>query len=179
MTRSPVLVAFSGLPGTGKSTIARQLAPRIAAAWLRIDTIEQGIRDSGAVRGRVGDGGYRAAYGVAADNLQSRLSVVADCVSDCALTRNAWRDVGLDAGAQVVEVEVVCADPDEHRRRVEERAAEVRGLVLPTWAEIVARPYEPWDRDRLIVDTARLTPDECVAVILATLWTPPERAGAT
>jgi predicted kinase len=171
LTRPPVLIAFSGLPGTGKSTVARKLAAKISAVWLRIDTIEQGMRDSTAVCGPINDAGYRAAYGVAADNLQSGLSVVADCVSDCTLTRDAWRDVGLKTNARVVEVEVICADPHEHRRRVEDRTVEISGLDLPRWEEVIARPYESWDRDRLIIDTARLTPDECIAVILAVLST--------
>lgn len=167
MTQPPFLIALSGLAGTGKSTIARKLASRIAGVWLRIDTIEQAIRASGVARGSVDDAGYRAAYGVAEDNLRLGLSVVADCVNDCMLARDAWRDVGVRAGARVIEVEVICPDPHAHRHRVEERTVEVPGLVLPTWEEIVTRPYEPWDRDRLIVDTARLTADECLAAILA------------
>jgi len=167
VTRPLLLIAFSGLPGTGKSTIARALAGSIGAVWLRIDTIEQAIRRSGILRDRIDDAGYRAAYGVAADNLRLGLSVVADCVSDCALTRDAWRDVGVDAGARVVEVEVVCSDRAEHRRRVETRSSEIVGLDLPTWAEIEAGPYEPWDRHRLIIDTARSSPDNCVATMLA------------
>ncbi len=119
--------------------------------------------------GPLDDAGYRAAYGVAADNLRLGRSVVADCVNDRALARDAWRDVGLSAGARVVEVEVICADPHEHRRRVEDRTADVAGLVLPTWGEIVAGPYERWDRDRLIIDTARHSPDDCVAMILEAL----------
>jgi hypothetical protein len=43
------------------------------------------------------------------------------------------------------------------------------GLDLPTWAEIVSRPYEPWGRDRLIIDAASCGPDECVAAMLAAL----------
>lgn len=40
-----MLIIFSGLPGCGKSTIARALAKRLGAVYLRIDTIEQAIRD--------------------------------------------------------------------------------------------------------------------------------------
>ena len=40
-----MLIIFSGLPGSGKSTIARALAKRLGAVYLRIDTIEQAIRE--------------------------------------------------------------------------------------------------------------------------------------
>jgi len=66
-----MLIVFGGLPGTGKSTIARTLAIEIGAVWLRIDSIEQGIRDSGVVSGSLDDAGYRAAYAIAEDNLRS------------------------------------------------------------------------------------------------------------
>lgn len=38
------LVVFAGLPGSGKSSIARGLARSIGAIWLRIDSIEDAIR---------------------------------------------------------------------------------------------------------------------------------------
>jgi len=41
----PKLFIFSGLPGTGKTTLSRQLAQHVGAAYLRIDTIEQALRD--------------------------------------------------------------------------------------------------------------------------------------
>ena len=73
-----MLVIFGGLPGTGKSTIARALARRIGAAWLRIDTIEQAMVDAGRDRQALEDAGYRVAYALARDNLALGLSVVAD-----------------------------------------------------------------------------------------------------
>ena len=36
-----MLIVFSSLPGTGKTTIAKDLAAQTDAVYLRIDTIEQ------------------------------------------------------------------------------------------------------------------------------------------
>src|ERR1051325_6353574 len=134
----PTLIVMSGLPGTGKSAIARALAEAIGATWLRIDTIETAIADA---PGQLEDAGYRVAYAVAADNLRLGRDVIGDSVNPWGLTRDAWRDAGLGAGARVVEVEVVCSDVEAHRRRVETRPSDVPGLVPPTWAEVVGRDY--------------------------------------
>jgi len=44
----PMLIIFGGLPGTGKTTIARELSSQLGAMYVRVDSIEQAIRDSGA-----------------------------------------------------------------------------------------------------------------------------------
>src|ERR1700677_3133742 len=119
-----MLIVLAGLPGAGKSTIARTLAREIGAIWLRIDSIEQAIRASGVAQS-LDDAGYRVGYAVAEDNLRLGLIVIADSVNPWMLTRNAWRDAGLRAGARVVEIEIVCSDGQEHRRRVETRAGEI------------------------------------------------------
>jgi predicted kinase len=160
-----LLVVLAGLPGTGKSSIARDLAAALGAVWLRIDSIEQGIRESDVVAESLDDAGYRAAYAVAADNLRLGLTVIADSVNPWPLTRDAWRDVGLRAAARVVEVETICSDAAEHRRRVERRPGEVPGLALPDWQAVIERDYRPWDRDRLVVDTAGRSVADCVALI--------------
>ena len=63
------LYIFAGLPGSGKTTLSQGLASRLGAAHLRIDTIEQVLRDlcSLEVQGE----GYRLAYRVAGDILRS------------------------------------------------------------------------------------------------------------
>ncbi len=163
MNKPPTLYIFGGLPGTGKSTLARRLAARVRGVHLRIDSIEHAIREAG---GAVSGGeGYAVGYRVAGDNLRLGLSVVADSVNPWPLTRSAWRRVALDAGAPFVEIEAICSDPVEHRRRVETRAADIEGFTLPTWAAVVQRDYRPWDEDHIVVDTAGQTPDETFAAL--------------
>lgn len=160
-----MLIVFSGLPGTGKSTLARALAARLRAALLRIDTIEQALRAVRPDEAEMGPDGYLAGYAIAADNLSLGRTVVADAVNPVDLTRDAWRTVGERAGVPVVEIEIACSDRAEHRRRVETRVADIDGLVMPTWQNVLDRDYRPWTRDRLVVDTAGRTPEDCVEEI--------------
>ncbi len=164
-----MLIILAGLPGVGKTTLARDLARQIGAVHVRIDTIEQALRDAGALAGPMDDAGYRVAYAVAADNLRLGRTVIADCVNPVALSRDAWRAVAANVPVAAVEVEILCSDADEHRRRVETRRLDVPGLTPPTWTEIEAEVraggYEPWDRERIVVDTARCTTEEAVRAL--------------
>lgn len=161
----PTLYVFAGLPGSGKSTLAKRLARHLGATYLRIDTIEQALRDLCALD--VQGEGYRLAYRVAADGLALGTSVVADSCNPIELTRREWREVARAAGARHVDVEVACSDAGEHRRRVETRRSEVPGLKLPTWREVVAREYHPWSEERVVIDTAGRTEQECFDELLA------------
>ena len=159
----PVLIVFSGLPGTGKSTIGREVARRLRAVFLRIDAIERPMVAAGwPVEGV----GYEVAHAVATENLRLGLPVVADCVNPWPLTRSAWRAVAERAGATALDVEVVCSDVEEHRRRVERRRVEEPAAGWPSWDEVVSRDYRPWDGDRLVVDIAKLTVDDAVRAIV-------------
>lgn len=164
-----MLIILGGLPGVGKTTIARALARLLSAVHIRIDSIEQAIRESGMTVVSLDDAGYRVGYAVAEDNLRLGRIVIADSVNPLALTRDAWLEVASHARVRAVEVEVECSDGQEHRRRVEERLRDTPGLSGPTWLEVISRDYRAWDREHIVIDTARRTVEQSVAMLRAAL----------
>lgn len=159
-----MLIIFGGLPGTGKSTLARQLAERLGAVYLRIDTIERAIA-AGNEAVPIGDEGYRVAYALAEDNLRLGHTVIGDSVNPLQITRNAWRSAAERAAVRAVEIEVFCSDQLEHRRRIETRVVD----VPVTWDEVVARRYEAWTGNHIAIDTAGQDIEQSFATLLRVL----------
>ena len=160
-----MLIVFSGLPGTGKTTIARELARQTGAVYLRIDVIEQAIRKAGVLAGDVGASGYGVANALALSNLQVGHTVVADCVNPVRESREAWKAVAAAAKVVLLDILVTCSDREEHQRRVETRTGDIPGLIPPTWQSVLTHEYEAWESVPLEIDTALMTPEQAVTVV--------------
>jgi len=156
-----MLISLSGLPGTGKSTIASLAAKELGATYLRIDSIERPMFGAGFPVEGVG---YEVAQAVASDNLALGRTVIADCVNPWPLTRAAWRQVGHRLQVRVLEIEFVCSDVTEHRRRVESRHA--ADSNLPSWQDVLDRDYRAWERERVVIDTATSTVEQAVTAFV-------------
>lgn len=164
-----MLIILGGLPASGKTTMAMHLAGRLGAVHVRVDTIEQALRNSGMLADEVGPAGYVVAYGVAEDNLRLGRIVIADSVNAIEITRNAWRAVAVRCEVPAVEIEIVCSDGQEHRRRAEGRISDVQGLVKPAWDAICQRVYEEWRPTPFRLDTADDPPEVLVERLAAYL----------
>jgi predicted kinase len=167
---APLLVVLAGRPGTGKTTLARRLAPSIGALYIRIDAIETAVVRAGLAQPPVGPVGYVVAHELARANLALGTPVVIDAVNPVAEARAGWAGV---EPARLVFLETVLPDADEHRRRVATRCPDMHGQAVPTWDDVLAGEYQPWDerRDgaRHVVDTTDA--DRAVAAALTAIGT--------
>lgn len=162
---STTLYIFSGLPGSGKSTLAQGLSAELNCTYLRIDTIEQAIRD--LCNFNVEGEGYRLAYRIASDNLKCGRSVVSDSCNPIELTRTEWQEVAEKAATEFINIEVICSDKAEHQKRVEKRIPDITGLKLPTWEQVENREFHTWESDRIVLDTAGKTPNKSLQELIS------------
>ncbi len=165
-----MLIVFAGRPGVGKTTLAKYLAVKLQAVYLRVDTIEQALIDSGDIaKENMGGAGYFVAYAIAKENLKMRQTVIADSVNPITLTRTAWDQVAKESKVPIFNIEVICSDQAEHQNRVETRQVDIENLQLPSWQSVLDREYEHFNDVDLQIDTAYYTVEQAVDLIMSSI----------
>jgi predicted kinase len=151
-----MLIALTGLPGTGKTMLAEALGVALSAAVVSVDPIEAAMRRAGIGRDQpTGLAAYSVAGAVVEGQLRLGADAVVDAVNAAAQARAMWQALADEYGHELRVIEVVCRDEALHRRRVSSRMT-VAGLPAPGWAEVRRQrtAYRPWPLDRLELDSA-------------------------
>jgi len=162
-----VLVAMAGLPGSGKSAVAEQIAARLSIPVVSVDPLESAILSAGIDAGQpTGLAAYLVAERIAEAVLRSRQSLIVDAVNAVQPAREQWVTLADRYGVEVRFIEVVCSDRDVHRARLEQRRRDLAHIAEPSWyaMEQSLDEYAPWShlaeqRPRLQLDTVEPLPD--------------------
>jgi len=85
------------------------------------------------------------------------------------LLHATWADIAARSGVPLLNIEVICSDRREHRRRVEQRQSDIMGLTPPSWFSVVNHEYEAWTQPILCLDTANVSADQAVEIVVRQL----------
>lgn len=160
------LIVFSGLPATGKSSVAEAVAreldiPLFAKDWLAATLKRLGMGYGEAGSSQLGQAGYELLTTLAQRQLSLGQSAVLDSVLSWENTRRRWRNIAADYRAQWYVIECICSDETLHRTLLASRRYNIPGWQELAWTEVVRVKayYKPWDEDHLILDAVDLLAD--------------------
>jgi predicted kinase len=159
---SQKLILVSGLPGSGKSTVADGLSRSLSIPVFSIDPIEAAMWRNGIARDQTGVAAYEVAAALADEQLRLGHSVIVDAVNPIEAPRAGWRSLAAKYHADLKIIECICANEAVHRRRIEARIRNIEGMPEIPWSRVEQRraEYEPWSDERLTLDTSVGTPEQ-------------------
>jgi predicted kinase len=154
------LIIFSGLPGTGKSTLAEAVGrtlsiPVFAKDWLEA-TLLSGELIASNPEQPLGFAGYQLLTTLAERQLMLQQSVILDSVASTHSIRNTWKQLADQYRAQWRVIECVCSDEALHRARLTKRQRKIPDWHELQWTDVekVKEYFSPWQEERLILDMA-------------------------
>jgi predicted kinase len=166
------LVVFSGLPGTGKSSLAeavgRQLSiPVFAKDWLEGALVRCQLQPTAATVPNLGFASYELLTTLAERQVRLGQSVILDSVASPPAIRTAWHGLAAQYGAGWRVIECQCSDEAVHRARLAGRVRGIPGWHELDWADVqtVAANYAPWDEPRLVLDAVQPWADNVAAAL--------------
>jgi hypothetical protein len=162
MTR---LILLTGLPGTGKSTLAQHIGRTLKIPVFSRDGFESRLYTEGLTDGHSVQG-----YLLLLDTIRKQLELGVSCVADAVFPLPGFRDELRNAAdrynASFKIIHSVCSNADLHQQRLTDRSVAVP-WPPPDWDEVqrLRAMYTPWpDGSVLRVDAVNPLNDNLTRV---------------
>jgi predicted kinase len=152
-----LLILFSGLPGSGKTTLARRLAQQLHIPVLAKDRIQAALRAHG-LAGRATADGYHLMLDLADEQLALGISVILEAVFPLTGFRVSAHRLAERHSAGFRAIYCYCSDEGVWQKRMQ-----VRQPLVPHWTPVgwddverLRASFQSWDpQEALFIDSLK------------------------
>jgi predicted kinase len=163
------LIVFSGLPGTGKSSLAEAAGRELRAPVFAVDWLLGSLTPFGGYHlDRLLESGAELLTTLAVRQLALGQSAILDYPAEDLATRTRWRTLARAAGAEFRVIVCTCSDRQVHQARLERRERGIPGWHEGGhWPNVERRlaEFPPWTGEVLTVDAIRPAAENLAAVL--------------
>jgi predicted kinase len=140
------LVLISGLPGTGKTVLARKISKRLQIPLFSKDRLQSVLREHDLADRSTADG-YFLILDLADEQLDLGVSAVLDGVFPMGGFRSAAREIAERNNTKFLPIFCYCSDVSIWNDRMKDREQYVPNWTPVDWSKVerIQSIYEPWD----------------------------------
>jgi predicted kinase len=160
------LILFAGMPGGGKTTLARTVAHKLRLPVFAKDRVQRVLRDHNLAADNSGDGYY-----VILDMADEQLGLGLSCILDATFPLDHFRTVASEIAqrhqARFCAIYCYCSDDHVWQERMRNRVHYVPGWKPVGWDDVLRMReyYQPWNDNALFIDSMR-SPEENMPLVL-------------
>lgn len=166
------LIVMSGLPGTGKSTLATVISKATHLPLISPDVIKESLIKDGKLSDyRDGSLTWQVATREAEKQLRQGSSIIIDAINAEAAAKETWITLASRLHAQIIVIECYVSDSVIHKSRIKNRKKNLIGIPEVDWDWVENRrlAYTHWNIPVLRIDG--LTPiDESAKTVLSYIY---------
>lgn len=161
------LIVFAGMPGSGKTTLARMVAETLRIPLLAKDRVQRVLRDRDLADPSSGEG-YYIVLDLADEQLSLGVSAILDATFPLDHFRVVASDIAARHDARFCAVYCYCSDETVWQARMERRVQYIPGWKPVGWEDVerMRAYYQPWGDNALTIDSLH-PPEKNFPLILA------------
>lgn len=160
------LILFAGLPGGGKTTLARLVAQRLRLPMFSKDRVQRVLRDHHLAAENTGDG-YYIILDLADEQLSLGVSAILDATFPLDHFRMVASEIAARHSARFCAFYCYCSDDGVWQRRMTQRVQYVPGWRPVGWDDVLRMRsyYQPWGANAVPIDSLKPPEENVVTVI--------------
>ncbi len=164
----PTLIVFAGMPGSGKTTLARMVARQLRLPVLSKDRVQRVLRDHHLAPEHTGDG-YYIILDMADEQLALGVSAILDATFPLDHFRTVASEIAARHQARFCAFYCYCSDDTIWQQRMTSRVQYVPGWKPVGWDDVLRmrQYYQPWQDNALHIDSLRAPQDNIPLVLEA------------